>query len=1805
MKKLLLLLLTVMMGISSLTLSAQNTLTVANGTTTNSNVPIHGLWADAYLRCQTIYTAGTLDAAAVGFGMNGGTITSLTYYLSSAASDVWTGTWEVKMMEVTDAALTGFVDMTDATTVYTGALDGTSSPLTITLTTPYDYEGGNLLIEVSETAKGNYKSCSFYGVTSAGSSWQGYNSTAWASITGSAQNFIPKTTFTFTGGTEITCSPVQNLVVNEAQTTSSSLTLVWADSINEGATYSIYDLSDNTLIAANIADTTYTIENLAANTEYTFGVEVNCSATDASAVITVSGRTACGAIVALPWEEGFEDLPSGSYQLPFCWSRYMSETTSTTAYPYSYNSNAHSGSRSLYYYGTTGDAYPDTMVAILPELDVNLYPMSGNRLVFWAKMGTASNSKNLYVGTMANPTDPTTFTLVDSVLVSGNVYTKFSVPMTNATGAYIALVVFKGTGSMYIDDVTLEEMPSCLEISNLTVTGTTSNSISLAWTDNINNGATYSIYNMSDSSLLASDIAELTYTVENLDANTLYTFGVEANCSSTDASPITMVSGRTDCDVFSAPYTWTFEDMDASAEPLCWTKIGTGTVNVLNSTTNSHDGSKYVRFSGSTSNLIALPETQEEINTLQVRFWTRPESYTNTNCGNFSVGYMTDVTADSSFVEVANYVYSDFSAYAEKTVTFAGAPAGARMAMRHNAGTTSWYWYIDDVTIEEAPDCLPVSALAAIDITAEEATLTWTGDAASYNIYDMSDTSFVASVSTTTYDLTGLTAMTNYTYGVAADCNGDESPIVSVTFNTACSALELPYTETFETTSSTLDCWTTEGNGNWTFGTGDYSTSTGAYEGSQNAKITHGTTGNVTKLISPVLENAESGLALDFAYVLRSWSGDIDELRVYARTDADSAWQMYGEYTDATSVWTTETLIIPGTVYQVAFEYTDNYGYGLGIDSVVFTAMSDAYCYPVADLTVEDVTSSTVSLSWSDENNSGATYTIYDMADNTVIASGVSGTTYDVTGLTATTGYTFGVVANCSANDASNVVTVSVVTACEGVSCTITIVGADSYGDGWNNHAINVMQSGNVIGTFTLVNGSSLTETFTVCGGSPVTFSGVSGSYPGEVSFEIHDGGGITVYSGVGSDLTPGTVFFTLNDACPSCLPVTDLTVDTIFDGNITISWTGSAASYDVYNGDTFVANVTANTYTFSGLAPSTNYTFGVQAICSATDSAALVTISASTDCGTITTYPYAQDFSTAPACWMIFDADGDGQNWILYQGTIQSASYNQGVLTPDNWLISPQFAIPATGSYEVTWTATAQDQSWPAEHYGVFVSTTDYSDTANFTMLQEWTLGTGIFNPVIDLSGYAGQNIYIALRHFNCTDQFRLSIDDFIVREQAGANQVTINAGPNNPAYGTVVGAGIYNIGDNVTLTANPSSGYTFSKWVDETNTILSTDNPYTFVAATDLTLTAIFLNDAGTTYTITVDVNDSTMGTATGGGTYTAGDQITLTATPFSGYNFVNWTQVSGFGTNVVGTEPTLIITVTGDKTFVANFENGSGPVITDPTVATVAASAIAQTSATLNANITNPDNVTITAKGFEWKATAGGTYTQVTGTGTGNTFTANLSGLTANTGYTYKAFITFEGTTVYGEEMTFTTLPEDVQPCNVPANLHTTVIQSEVISIAWDADANVTSWNIQYRPVGGALVTATSNTNSYTITGLTGLTTYEIQVQANCGDGNLSDWTAAITAQTTGCDGIENYLINRIALYPNPAKEYVDIRVDENINVTSMEVYDVYGKLINTVNVVENPTRINVSALANGMYFVRVTTEEGTVTKSFVKK
>ena len=52
MKKFLLVLMLFCTSMFTLKLSAQTTLTVANGTETNSYVPVYGLWMDDYIRAQ-------------------------------------------------------------------------------------------------------------------------------------------------------------------------------------------------------------------------------------------------------------------------------------------------------------------------------------------------------------------------------------------------------------------------------------------------------------------------------------------------------------------------------------------------------------------------------------------------------------------------------------------------------------------------------------------------------------------------------------------------------------------------------------------------------------------------------------------------------------------------------------------------------------------------------------------------------------------------------------------------------------------------------------------------------------------------------------------------------------------------------------------------------------------------------------------------------------------------------------------------------------------------------------------------------------------------------------------------------------------------------------------------------------------------------------------------------------------------------------------------------------------------------------------------------------------------------------------------------------------------------------------------------------------------------------------------------------------------------------------------------------------------------------------------------------------------
>ena len=169
-------------------------------------------------------------------------------------------------------------------------------------------------------------------------------------------------------------------------------------------------------------------------------------------------------------------------------------------------------------------------------------------------------------------------------------------------------------------------------------------------------------------------------------------------------------------------------------------------------------------------------------------------------------------------------------------------------------------------------------------------------------------------------------------------------------------------------------------------------------------------------------------------------------------------------------------------------------------------------------------------------------------------------------------------------------------------------------------------------------------------------------------------------------------------------------------------------------------------------------------------------------------------DFDDGYLQWTTIDADGDGYNWDLnrnwgnynnpYSVVSASVDASEQPLTPDNYLVCP-FKL----TYDcITFWACAQDANYPTEHFGVAVATKDNPEAADFITVKEWTLTAktqGLwYEFTADLREYQGQEIWVAIRHFGCTDQFMIVVDDVtLYREWDGVadqNIATMSIYPN-----------------------------------------------------------------------------------------------------------------------------------------------------------------------------------------------------------------------------------------------------------------------------------------------------------------------------------------------------------------------------------------------------------------------------------------
>ena len=203
----------------------------------------------------------------------------------------------------------------------------------------------------------------------------------------------------------------------------------------------------------------------------------------------------------------------------------------------------------------------------------------------------------------------------------------------------------------------------------------------------------------------------------------------------------------------------------------------------------------------------------------------------------------------------------------------------------------------------------------------------------------------------------------------------------------------------------------------------------------------------------------------------------------------------------------------------------------------------------------------------------------------------------------------------------------------------------------------------------------------------------------------------------------------------------------------------------------------------------------------------------------------FTEDFNGGIGAWTTNDSDGDDNDWSIHDnsgvggsGCAQSESWNGNPLTPDNWLISPAIDLSTAGTDTILdFYRKAQDQSYPTEKYTVYLSNSG-NTVADFTgangsviQAQETVIADGWQKKSVSLAAHVGGTVYIAFRHHDSTDMFKLNIDNIdIYACPAPTAQAT------SAVFGSETSSTL-----NLTSFTAPAGGATgYAIYINDTNT-------------------------------------------------------------------------------------------------------------------------------------------------------------------------------------------------------------------------------------------------------------------------------------------------------------------------------------------------------------------------------------------------
>ncbi len=648
---------------------------------------------------------------------------------------------------------------------------------------------------------------------------------------------------------------------------------------------------------------------------------------------------------------------------------------------------------------------------------------------------------------------------------------------------------------------------------------------------------------------------------------------------------------------------------------------------------------------------------------------------------------------------------------------------------------------------------------------------------------------------------TTLTKDTQYTITVTPTWTG-------TVYNEAYSVW-IDYNRDGDFTDAGEQVWT-QGNTKATTVSGNFTVPAGAVENSTRMRVSMKYNGIPTSC-----ETFTYGEVEDYTVIIQGSGPDIEGPSAPAnltasnttQTSTDLTWTAstdnvgvtaYDVYQGSTVIATVATTnyqvtgLLPSTAYVfsvIAKDAAGNESVSSNVANVTTLDPPDTQAPTVpTNLVASNTTQTTTDLSWNaSSDNVGVTgYDVYQGA--TLIAS-LTGLTYQVTGLTAGTSYSFSVRAKDTAGNVSG-------------ESNIVNVTTDVFVDSTPPSTPSNLTASNTTQTSTDLNWTASTDnvgvfSYDVYEGPTVIANVVNTNYQ-VTGLNASTSYSFTVVArdvagnqSSASNIANITTLDPPDTQAPSA--PTNLTASNTTQSSTDLSWTASTdnvgvTAYDVYQGAAVIATVSTTNFQVTGLSANTGYNFSVIAKDAAGNESAssnvvnVTTLDVSGCSGGITSYPYFEGFENTLGAWT--QSTADDINWTVDANGTPSSNTGPSSAVQGSYYIYVEASSPNYPSKRAILNSPCFDLSALAEpkfnfKYHQYGSTNmgtidlELSDDNGVTWTSVWNssgnLGNSWLSASVDLSAYNSGSVQLRFNRFiGSTWQADIAIDDVSLTDGA-----------------------------------------------------------------------------------------------------------------------------------------------------------------------------------------------------------------------------------------------------------------------------------------------------------------------------------------------------------------------------------------------------------------------------------------------------